>query len=273
MDVMESGRSSHEVGRRGKNPLTLTVAFPNLVQHLRQPVIGRVEQSQAHRGVSLETAVCQSQATERSQITKAPNRSVPKASGVAGQHSQLTVATDQPLVTAAYTGATQPANSHSNRSVGQPYISSITTSAHSQQAASIVSNTSVPASIASRAQSQALHHQSQQQLSQSHFSTSQLLPATVTTNNSRPASMMATQAANPATGGSDASATAAVKVVPLSSEMSQPVPLVDLIKHDFIQPGADRLSCIVMVSCIHRGSQNSKNLVAIFENIAVTKAH
>ena len=39
-----------------------------------------------------------------------------------------------------------------------------------------------------------------------------------------------------------------VKVTQLSSDFAQPVPLVDLIKHGFIKPGPDAISCIVMVN-------------------------
>ena len=39
-----------------------------------------------------------------------------------------------------------------------------------------------------------------------------------------------------------------VKMTQLSSEFAQPVPLVDLIKHGFIKPGPDAISCIVMVT-------------------------
>ena len=36
--------------------------------------------------------------------------------------------------------------------------------------------------------------------------------------------------------------------LPLSSDLAQPVPLEDLIKHGFIKPGDGCLSCVVMVS-------------------------
>lgn len=48
-------------------------------------------------------------------------------------------------------------------------------------------------------------------------------------------------------GGVNSSGVAAAKIPLSSTDLSQPVPLPDLIKQGFIKPGVDRISCLIMV--------------------------
>ena len=52
-------------------------------------------------------------------------------------------------------------------------------------------------------------------------------------------------------GGVGGGSVTAAKVPLSSTDLSQPVPLPDLIKHGFIKPGVDCISCVVMVTQYH----------------------
>lgn len=145
-DIAGGGRSSSSgVVARVANPLTLSAALPNLVQHLHQPTQG----------------------LQRNQSTTA-------------NPSQITRA----LLT-------------------QPSSASVLTS------------------------------QAPSQLPQASLFNSQ-------SNSSSNGRQMTTATQQP--GGDGAAAK-----MPLSSDLAQPVPLLDLINHGFVKPGVDCISCVIMV--------------------------
>ena len=220
-DVMDGRRSACEGTKLGRNYSMLMATIPNLVQHLRHPVV----QAQVQQG-----------AKEQPQSLRLNQNSHPVQ--VTGYSSQASQVAGQSVAT-----TTQPIVS----------LSQVTSSASAQQIARI------PATSSS--QVQPCSHQQQRQPSQLPPSVPQAQQAstnTSTSNNnsssSRPVTSTTTTVAasaqqfhKEAVGGGDCN-TNAVKVTPLSSDLAQPVPLVDLISHGFIKPGDGCLSCKVMVN-------------------------